>query len=140
MRPGPEALLIVGAAAAAGAAVLRLLVRRRRQPADNAEAQRRIRVTREGRMIDGFISETSGATVYYSYMVRGVEYTAAQDLSGLPGCPAEGAEALVGPVTVRFLPDNPSNSVILSEEWSGIRSGGPVRRPAGGKLPLAKGA
>jgi hypothetical protein len=53
--------------------------------------------------------------------VNGVEYSATQDVSSilehLPGP----AAALAGPVTVKYIPGNPANSIVVSEEWSGLR-------------------
>jgi hypothetical protein len=51
-----------------------------------------------------------------------VEYQAAQDVAPVRGTIPEPLECLIGSVTVKYLPANPGNSIIVSEEWSGFRS------------------
>lgn len=59
--------------------------------------------------------------VIYQYEIRGVEYEASQDLTSL----------IEDPESLRYLPDmnasvkydpaDPGNSIIVCEEWSGVR-------------------
>lgn len=74
-------------------------------------------------MGDATVVEIRGDDLlFYNYAVRGVEYTASQDLSALkPYLPTE-LSILVGPVCVKYDAKNPANSIVLSEEWSGLRS------------------
>jgi hypothetical protein len=59
----------------------------------------------------------------YKWSWRGVDYEASQDVRHfVDRLPAAG-ETLMGPVTVKFLPSNPANSIVVSENWSGFRNG-----------------
>ena len=58
--------------------------------------------------------------VFYSYDVRGVEYTASQDIGPLKDrMPVEISPH--GAVSVKYDPRNPANSIVLAEQWSGLR-------------------
>ena len=65
----------------------------------------------------------TGETVYYSYSVRGVGYTAAQDVGPVRDLVPCALDRLIGPVSVKYLPANPANSIIICEDWSGLRLG-----------------
>jgi hypothetical protein len=58
--------------------------------------------------------------VFFCYSVRGVEYTASQDVSGLTNHVPQDLSAILA-VAVKYLPQNPANSIVVAEEWSGIR-------------------
>ncbi len=52
--------------------------------------------------------------------MRGVEYQSTQDISFFPE-PLDLRQVATGrPATVKYDPQNPTNSIILCEEWSGI--------------------
>ena len=74
-------------------------------------------------MGDATLVEIRDTLVFYSYQVRGIEYLASQDVGGLYDSLPEDPDA-VGPVAVKYDPRNPANSIIISEEWSGIRKTG----------------
>ncbi len=58
--------------------------------------------------------------VIYSYTIAGVTYEAAQDVTTLlPRLRFERCLSGV-PASIKYDPANPSNSVIVSEEWSGL--------------------
>jgi hypothetical protein len=108
------------------AAVIALFIRnylRRRPTPEEMERRRRETLQRVGKMGDGEIIDVDAASclITYSYSVAGVVYTASQDLfalqSSLPGDPM----TMVGPVSVKFDPRNPANSIVLCEDWSGLR-------------------
>ena len=99
------------------------LFRVRRDPKDR-ERRRRQAVNRYGRLGDAIITEVAGDTLYYSYSVRGVVYTASQDISQLKDVLPDKPERLVGPVTLKYTPRNPANSIIVSENWSGVHRRG----------------
>jgi hypothetical protein len=117
--PGELALysVIVVAVVLAG---IWILVSTRKNPQEK-ERMRRLLVNRQGRMGDAMVTDASLDTVYYFYSLRGVEYHTSQDVSTLrdklPGDPS----TLIGPATLKYLPANPSNSILLCEEWSGFR-------------------
>ncbi len=88
------------------------------------ERRRRAALAAGGKMGDATLVELRGEMLFYSYDVRGVEYTACQDIGPLKAfLPAEFAAA--GPVSVKYNPHNPANSIVLAEEWSGLRVGKP---------------
>ncbi len=92
----------------------------RRDP-NERERQRRLKVNLRGRLGDGVITDVQDDSIYYSYSVRGVGYTAAQDISQLRERLPSELDRLIGPVTLKYFPDNPANSILLCEHWSGIR-------------------
>ncbi len=65
---------------------------------------------------------TASALIAYSYSVAGVTYEASQDLSALQQLLPPDVMTIVGPVSVKFDPRNPANSIVLCEEWSGLRN------------------
>jgi len=111
-------LLAIGAAAVALVAH-RLL---RRQPgAEELERQRRELIHQAGKLGDGEIIDVDGLVLVYSYAVAGVNYTVSQDATALEALLPADRMSLVGPVLVKFLPRNPANSIVLCEEWTGLR-------------------
>lgn len=104
------------------AAITFLLLRRRISP-DEAERLRRLDVGAYGRLLEGIVTDVHENTVYFTYSVRGVEYQATQDLSRLlDRIPGE-MPTLIGPVTLKYITNNPANSIVLCEHWSGLRDG-----------------
>jgi hypothetical protein len=130
MRPALD-IAAVSAIFVAGIGVIRWLAGRTKGDPAEKERRRRLKVGREGRLVDGSIVDIIDASVLYSYAVAGVEYQAAQDLSTIRNLIREPIESLVGPITIKYLPSNPSNSVILTEEWSGFRTKPPRQIPKG---------
>ncbi|MDQ6665705.1 MAG: hypothetical protein M3Z23_15100, partial [Acidobacteriota bacterium] len=65
--------------------------------------------------------ELQANVIEYSYHARGVGYTAWQDLSSLQAYLPEDRWSVVGPVSVKYDPRNPANSIVLCEQWSGLR-------------------
>ncbi len=97
-----------------------IITRVRTTPAER-ERRRRLLVNRVGRLADGMLTDVSGDTLYYSYNIMGVEYAAAQEVADLGGSLPGDRHLLIGPVTLKYLPRNPANSILLCEEWSGLR-------------------
>lgn len=93
----------------------------RRDP-EEKERRRRIEVSSTGRLGDAEITDVQGNSVFYSYSVRGVAYTAAQDISCLKNLLPDQPERLIGPVMLKYAPGNPANSIVVCEDWSGLRS------------------
>jgi hypothetical protein len=103
-----------------------LFYRIRRRPKDK-EKHRRFTVNRNGRLGDATITEVADHTIFYSYSVGGVIYAASQDISQLGEYIPCDPERLAGGVaSLKYSPHNPANSIILCEEWSGLRVGPPT--------------
>lgn len=121
MTMWPQLGLLLFVAAALIALLLWALPRFRRDP-DEKERRRRLDVNAKGRLGDAEITDVENDSVFYSYSVRGVAYTAAQDISRLKEFLPDQPERLIGPVLLKYVPGNPANSIIVCEEWSGLRA------------------
>jgi hypothetical protein len=134
-----------------------LWARRRRDP-DEAERRRREYVNRVGRIAAAEILEvvereagtpqrpslaffrrslTAGAPqsirrlILYGYTVSGVRYETAQELMGMPSdvpLPELGQIA-----SVKYEPARPGNSILVAENWSGLKQRGPSAEPGKGR-------
>jgi hypothetical protein len=122
----PETIgIAVGAACVLAAVLIYVLQKRRRRPSpEEVERRRRVALYQSGKMGDGEIVdvEKESASIVYSYSVAGVVYTASQDLTALESTLPPDVMTMVGPVSVKFDPRNPANSIVICEEWSGLRS------------------
>ena len=120
---GLAAILI----AIAGGIVLQGL---RRNP-EKRERRRRLHLNRTGRLGDALITEVSEKLVYYNYSVHGVHYSASQDIAALrQKLPELGP--VVGLASIKYSERNPANSILVCEEWSGLRDRS-TRSAAGGR-------
>lgn len=107
------------------------LVTRRRPTADEIEQARRQSLARTGRLVDGMfldITEMTGddgttrTLLIFSYRISGVDYQCSQDVTAMRDT-FNPADLRAGfPCTVRYQPGNPHNSILVSEEWSGLRN------------------
>lgn len=88
---------------------------------EERERQRRGVLVARGKMGDATLVEIREDLLFYSYHVRGVEYTASQDISRLKSRMPDDLSTLA-PVAVRYDARNPANSIVLAEEWSGLRA------------------
>ena len=124
-----EAVVISAVSLIVVAVGVYVVLRIRRKPKDK-EQRRRLEVNSNGRLGDATILEIHDDAIFYEYSVRGITYTASQDISKLreliPGDP----QRLIGrPASLKYSSQNPANSILLCEEWSGLRVGG---QPANG--------
>jgi hypothetical protein len=99
-----------------------LWLRRLRDPAKR-ERKRRLAVNLYGRMGEAMIHDIRDGVAYYSYEIRGVAYAASQDLTALGALLPEDPSAAIGHCGMKFDPRNPANSIVLCENWSGLRAG-----------------
>ena len=114
------ALALAGALLATGAILAFQAWRRSLIPAEERERRRREALAARGKMADAELAEIRDDVLFYSYGVRGVEYTASQDVTMLQEyLPHDYSE--VGPVSVKYDPRNPANSILVAEQWSGLR-------------------
>lgn len=92
-----------------------------RIPPARQERARRLALNRRGRVGDGMILEVYDRRIYYTYAINGVSYTTSQDISGLDEFLPDRPEQMVGPVWLKYSTQNPANSIVVCEQWSGIR-------------------
>jgi len=121
MSAGTQIAVLIGVAVVLIALAIFIAFRVVRGSPEKRERKRRLAVHRQGRLGDALITEATGETLYYSYSIRGVQYTASQDITSLrERLPAE-PERLVGVASLKYAPNHPANSILVCEEWSGIR-------------------
>ena len=118
-QPPAIFLAAVGIVAAAGYFLWRAL-RRWRDPLER-ERKRRSTVHRFGRVAEATITDIRDSVIYYSYEIRGVAYAASQDVSALAESVPADPSGLIGHSTLKYHPRNPANSIVICEEWSGLR-------------------
>ena len=129
---------VIGAAAVLGAALLALglwLVFRKRPTAEELERARRLFLAHSGRLVDGMLLDVCeveaevGRTLtmlLYSYRIGGVDYESSQDITNMRGV-VDALQVRAGfPCSARYQPGNPHNSIVVAEEWTGLRAGLPV--------------
>ena len=114
----------------------------RRKPEDpgETERQRRAYLNRVGRIVEGQVLEIvdqarepqiAGAgrgakagraqkLLYYTYSISGVTYETAQDITGIEEQAHLGRVAAGQTASVKYDPSNPSNSILLADDWSGL--------------------
>jgi hypothetical protein len=120
MTPGAEVAALGGLAAVLIGLAIFIALRVHGTP-EKRERKRRLNVNRIGRLGDATITEATDSVIYYWYSIRGVQYTASQDVSALrERLPAE-PERLIGIASLKYSPNNPANSILICEEWSGLR-------------------
>lgn len=113
--------VLTGAALLIAAVAVILRIRANKGPtAEEIERRRRDRINRIGKIIDGAITEMVGDSVIFTYEVRGVVYTASQDISTID----HDGLLPVGPAGIKYDPRNPADSIVISEKWSGLRKKG----------------
>jgi hypothetical protein len=116
-------------------AVALWLVLRKRPTAEELEIARRKFLVQFGRLVDGMlldICEIDGedgrrlTMLVYHYRIAGVDYECSQDITNMASA-FDAAQVRAGfPCTVRYQPGNHHNSIVVAEEWSGLRAGLPV--------------
>ena len=120
---------IGGAAALAGIAAYAFARMRRKTP-EQREMERRLRIAQNGRITDGTVIDVSELGVngsgalqllIYQYDVAGVSYQAAQDVTNLRHYVDLHTCRIGVPASVKYDPQNPGNSIVISESWSGLR-------------------
>ena len=106
------------------------LLRRRSKSAATVERERRDLLAEIGRITDGTVIDVqeitpnghSAATMLiFQYDVGGVSYEASQDVTQLRQLINLHSCRLGLPTSVRYDPQNPGNSMVVSERWMGLR-------------------
>ncbi|HLW84535.1 MAG TPA: hypothetical protein VKR60_04920 [Candidatus Sulfotelmatobacter sp.] len=121
-------LAAAGAALALGAYAL---LRRKAKSPDDIERERRTWLNGVGRITDGTVidvqelSAESGrlpaTMLIYKYDVAGVSYECSQDVTYLRHWVNLHSCRLGLPTSVKYDPQNPGNSLVVSETWMGLR-------------------
>ena len=111
------------------------LMLRKRPTAEELERARRLFLVQSGRLVDGMlldiceIEAEDGRTLtmlMFNYRIGGVNYECSQDITDMRTV-LDAAQVRAGfPCTVRYQPGNPQNSIVVAEEWTGLRIGLPV--------------
>src|SRR5271170_5908616 len=118
---------------------------RKRPNAEELERERRLTLVKTGRIIDGTVIDISDLTeaesghpgglqlILYKYEIAGVVYECSQDVSALRSFVDIYACRLSFPCSIRYDSHQPENSIIVAENWTGLRDKAtpfPMRRPA----------
>ena len=111
------------------------MVLRKRPTAEELERMRRGFLVQSGRLVDGMlldicdIEAEDGRTLtmlLYNYRIAGVDYECSQDITDMDEV-VDAAQVRAGfPCSVRYQPGNAQNSIVVAEEWTGLRAGLPV--------------
>jgi hypothetical protein len=125
------------------------MFRRKPEDPVEVERSRRAYVNRIGRIVEGHVVEIvdqalaaasangngklAGAfkrapvvadgprkLLYYSYAISGVTYETAQDITGLEERAHLSRVASGQTASVKYDPSNPSNSILLADDWCGL--------------------
>ncbi len=141
--------LAAGVVAVVAAVVLNRVLRKPEDP-EAQERHRRFQLNQVGRIVEGLVVElvetpaaappppesgmfskrnisagsASGVRlrrlIRYSYSISGVTYETAQDVTGLEERLCLERLAAGQPASVKYDPSNPSNSILVADDWSGI--------------------
>jgi hypothetical protein len=106
-----------------------LLLRRKPKTAEDLERERRHWLDQVGRITDGTVIDVQemdsgqkpATLLIYQYDVAGVSYEASQDVTYLRQWINLHSCRLGLPTSVRYDPQNPGNSIVVSEKWMGLR-------------------
>jgi hypothetical protein len=117
------------------------LVLRKRPTPEELERARRKFLAHSGRLVDGMLldiceveapprskkeSSRTLTMLVYHYRIGGVDYESSQDITEMRGV-VDAAQVRAGfPCSARYQPGNPQNSIVVAEEWTGLRAGLPV--------------
>lgn len=115
-----------------GVAVVAYLARnRKRKTPDDLEQERRVFLDRVGRITDGTVIDVqemaaeekrrSAILLIYNYDVAGVSYECSQDVTYLRHWINLHSCRLGLHTSVKYDPQNPGNSLVVSENWMGLR-------------------
>jgi hypothetical protein len=67
------------------------------------------------------ITDADESTIHYTYSIRGVTYTTSQDITALRDLMPKDPTSLIGHAVMKYSQKNPANSILLCENWSGLR-------------------
>jgi hypothetical protein len=129
---------LVAAGVAALGIGLTVFIRRGRKTPEQLEQVRRHQINSIGRIIDGTVTDVAELAptvggknrnghgrvqlLIYHYDVSGVTYEASQDVTHLRHRVDLHTCRIGVPTSVKYDPQNPANSIVVAEEWSGLRN------------------
>lgn len=87
------------------------------QPAEPAEEPRKLLGSRSRNLPD----QRPRFMVSYSYSISGVTYHTAQDITGLESQVQFDHLVAGQQASVKYDPSNPSDSILVADDWSGLR-------------------
>ncbi len=102
----------------------------RRKTPEQRERARRQHLTSIGRITDGTVVDVHEISsdapnpvqlLIYTYDVAGVSYEASQDITHLRQFVDLHSCRLGLPASVKYDPQNPGNSIVVAETWTGLR-------------------
>jgi hypothetical protein len=107
-----------------------LMFGRKKKTAAEIERERRDWLNQVGRITDGTVIDVqelvpnghaAATMLIFQYDVGGVSYEASQDVTYLRQLVNLHSCRLGVPTSVRYDPQNPGNSIVVSEKWMGLR-------------------
>lgn len=114
-------IAVLGLSISAGMFAVIRSHRKRRLTPEQFEVQRRQWLAQHGKLSGGEIVEVLSDSITYVYDVRGINYTASQDVTTLVTFLPEDRWTIIGGVGVRYDPRNPANSIVVCETWTGLK-------------------
>ncbi len=140
-------VLAMGGAAVAGIAMVAYAFLRPTEAPEEMERKRRLHLNQIGRIAEGQVVDlvenppspsepvkrSFGSRarplmdnrprhlVSYSYSVSSVTYHTAQDITGLEGQVRFERLVTGQPASIKYDPANPSDSILVADDWSGLR-------------------
>ena len=104
---------------------------RQRPTADEIERRRRMMLVTFGRLVDGLLIDTfelpdaegqARQMLLFTYAIAGVSYECSQDITTLVEVLEPGSVKVGMPCSIRYQPGSPENSILVAENWSGLRN------------------
>ncbi|AXC10631.1 hypothetical protein ACPOL_1283 [Acidisarcina polymorpha] len=150
----PELLGTLAAVGLGLAGIALYMSRRKRLSAEELERERRLDLVKTGRIIDGTVIDVSDISeaesghagglqlILYKYEIAGVVYECSQDVSAMKNFVDIQSCRLGFPCSIRYDPHQPENSIVVAENWSGLRDSAtpfqlrrPTRNPNAATVP-----
>ena len=129
MNPLRLFLFIAGGGAAVAWGTAQWIRAHRKSP-EQIERERRRRLCQHGRICDGNVLDVqefevngvgTAQFIVYNYEIGGVSYEASQDITHLRQFIDVNSCRLGLPTSVRYNPQNPGDSIVIAEDWKGLR-------------------
>lgn len=122
MRGDQIAVLTLSALAALLFVLMGLILARgRRSPAERERERRRV-LCQQGRLAEATVIDIQEHHITYQYEIGGVVYDSSQDVQLFQERIPPDPSLIIGPAYVKYSARNPYESILIAEDWSGIRS------------------